>query len=197
MNQEPLPAESPKSLPRSFSWPVAVAGVVLLVVIGVLYSMGEFSHPPLRSDSSSSNSFANSSSPKDEASELRSAIEKQIGKDGLSVTVNDHFDNPSQKVIQVRFEIGNNLTNGMTRRGAMMDVESILKAIDKSGINCAEVTAIGSLALVDKFGQSKKEVVLKATYEGKTIQRIIWSNFLTDDVYKVADDKWFHPAFRE
>lgn len=128
---------------------------------------------------------------------LRHKIKDSIGVDGLSFTINNYFDDPEQLVIQVRFDISESLTEDMVRFGAKSDVKAILQAVDESGLNCYEVTVFGSLSLVDKFGNSSKDVVMKVNYSGSTIQRINWSNFLTDNTFEIADDVWLHPTFRE
>jgi hypothetical protein len=128
---------------------------------------------------------------------LRRRIAKSIGTEGLAFEINNYFADPQQLIIQVRFDIDDNLTNNSIRRGSMRDIASILKAVDESGINCHEVTVFGSFPLVDKFGNSSKEVVVKATYSDTTVNRINWSNFQTENVYEIADNVWQHPAFRE
>lgn len=125
------------------------------------------------------------------ADKLRSTV------DNISVVVNDYFDDPEQKIILVRWDIGDNLTEGMIRLSAKSDVADILRTIGESGINCREVTVFGSFPLVDKFGHSSKDVVVKASYKGATIKRINWDQVLIDNMYEIADEKWFHPTFRE
>ena len=133
--------------------------------------------------------------PEVETRKLRHLIVKAVSRDNMSFEINDRLGHPTQKIIQVRWQISDNLTNRLMRRGAMMDIEAILKAVDESGIACFEVKVSGNFPLVEKFGNTSNSVVTKATYKGSTIQRINWPNFITDDVYNIADDAWFHPAF--
>ncbi|WP_147274255.1 hypothetical protein [Bremerella cremea] len=192
----------PNSLTRFIpSWPICIAGVVLLITIVVLVSMGELEFRPSwpgGSSSSPSPSFVsvNGNTPRSESEAFRELVKNRVGSEGLEFTINDDLDLDSRKIIQVRFDIGDNLTDGMVKRGAMMDIEAILKAIDESGIYCGEVTVFGSFPLTDKYGGSKSEVVVKATYSGTEIDKVDWNGFLTDNVYEIADDVWMHPAFR-
>lgn len=128
---------------------------------------------------------------------LRAELEKQFKDQGLSVEINDHALMPEKKVILVRFDLSDNLTNSMIKFGAKSDVANILRAVGESRINCAETTVFGSFPLTDKFGSSQKEVVVKASYSGETIKRIDWSGFLLDNVYEIAENVWMHPAFRD
>ncbi|QDU98083.1 hypothetical protein [Lignipirellula cremea] len=135
--------------------------------------------------------------PEDDSRQFRGLVASAIGAEGLSFMINDSADDPAQKVIQIRWDVDDNLTNSLIRRGAMMDLEQILKAASDSGISCAEVTAFGSFAVEDKLGNATKDLVIKATYSGDTIGKINWSKFLTDNVLEIADDTWEHPMFRE
>ncbi|PQO28700.1 hypothetical protein C5Y97_23245 [Blastopirellula marina] len=128
---------------------------------------------------------------------LRSDLEKQFKDQGLLVEINNHAQMPGKKVILVRLEFRDNLTNSMIKFGAKSDVANILKAVAESGVNCGETTVFGSFPLADKYGNSEKEVVVKATYSGETIARINWSGFLLDNVYEIAESVWMHPAFRD
>jgi hypothetical protein len=128
---------------------------------------------------------------------LRNAIAKAIGTEGLSFSVSNYFEDPSKCVFQVRFRVGDNLTNGMIRSGAKVDIQRILQAADESGLEFHEITVFGSFPLVDKLGNESLDVVTKATYEGSTIKNINWNNFLFKNVYDIAQYHWLHPAFRE
>ena len=127
---------------------------------------------------------------------LRQAIAKSVGSEGLSVKVNDGFDGTASKIVLVYWDINDNLTNGMIRFGAKHDVELIWQAVAKSSISCREVTVYGSFPMVDLYGNSSKDIVLIVTCKGSTIQKINWANFLTDNVYNVADEVWLHPTFQ-
>ncbi len=100
------------------------------------------------------------------------------------------------QTIYVCFSINDNLTEGFIKTGAKMDVEDILKSVQKSGYNYSEVTVVGTFSMQDKFGNSSEDKVLQASYKRSTVDRINWAGFLTDNMYAVADDVWLHPAFR-
>jgi len=100
------------------------------------------------------------------------------------------------QTVHVYFSVDDNLTDGMIKTSAKMDVEDILKAVQKSGYDYSEITVLGTFPLQDKFGNSKESKVLHATYERSTVDRINWQGFLTDNMYDIGDGVWLHPTFR-
>ncbi len=100
------------------------------------------------------------------------------------------------KNIQVYFTVNDNLTKGMVKSSAKINIVDILKAVQSSGYDYSEVTIFGTFSLTDKFGNSEESMVVQATYTRSTINRINWKNFLYDDVYDIADSVRLHPAFR-
>ena len=199
MNLESQSPQSESPRRRYVSWPIVIAGVVLLITIVTLSAMGELEFRPPWTQEAAPKPFVGyaGNAPSSETEKFREMVEDAIGPEGLMFRINNDLKFASRKIIQVEFDIDDNLTDGFVKRGAMMDIESILKAVDESGIYCGEVTVRGSFPLTDKYGSAKKEVVVKATYSGTTIDQVNWSGFLTDNVYKIADDLWIHPAFRD
>jgi len=96
----------------------------------------------------------------------------------------------------VYFAVNGNITKGLTKFGAKKDIEHVLKAIQSSGDDYSEVTLVGTFTLVDKFGKSEESKVLEVSYKRATVDKINWENFLTDNVYDIADSSWVHPEFR-
>ena len=50
--------------------------------------------------------------------------------------------------------------------------------------------------MVDQFRNASETPVVEATFTKDTIDRINFENFLTDNVYVIADDTDRHPEFR-
>ena len=50
--------------------------------------------------------------------------------------------------------------------------------------------------MVDQFGNASETPVVEATFTKETIDRINFENFLTDNVYVIAEDTDLHPEFR-
>ena len=83
------------------------------------------------------------------------------------------------------------------RVGAQIDIVAILEAIHESDVNFREITVFGSFPMVDKYGNSSTDVVLKATFNRNAINKINWDTLLFDNVYDISESTWFHPAFRD
>lgn len=133
---------------------------------------------------------------------IENRIARAVGKDGLEVEVNDYADAPGGKIVLVRWPIGMNFTDSMTRAGARLDVAHILEAIYESGIELHEATVFGSTELVDQYGKTTKEVVLKATFSSPTINRIEWNEpgieaMIMEHILELADSHWLHPTMRD
>lgn len=99
--------------------------------------------------------------------------------------------------ICVTFAIDDNLTENFIKRGAMLDINRMLEIIAQSDIEYEEVFFTGTFPLVDAFGNSEETNVVMVWYRKETVDKINWDNFLTDNVYIIADDLFLHPAFRE
>ena len=84
----------------------------------------------------------------------------------------------------------------MIKYGAKADITYMLKAIKESQYGYKNIEIYGIFPLMDKLGNSKEQIVLKATYTPATVNRINWDNFLNDNIYDIADSVWQHPAFR-
>ena len=128
------------------------------------------------------------------ASRVEYEVKKALGTSNRKVTRVSKVQTAGQ-TIHVHFSINDNLTEGFIKTGAKMNVERILKAIQRSGYDYSEVTAIGTFSMQDKFGNSSEDKVLQATYKRSTVDRINWDGFLTDNIYSIADGVWLHPAF--
>lgn len=127
---------------------------------------------------------------------LKSQIEKALGKSNRDVPRLSDVQFAGQ-AITVRFSIDDNLTENLIKGSARSDVRDILKAIQDSSYPYSQLTAIGTFALRDKFGNSHEDEVLRATYKRSTVDRINWVGFRTDDTYEIADDVWLHPTFQK
>ena len=96
----------------------------------------------------------------------------------------------------VRWAINDNLTAGMVRRGAQIDVRDMLEVIAAGSETYTTVLLRGTFAMVDQFGNASESPVVEATYTKDTIDRINFDNFLTDNVYAIAEATDLHTEFR-
>ena len=96
----------------------------------------------------------------------------------------------------VQWAINDNLTSGMVSRGARLDIHNMLEVIADGQEPYTSVFLRGTFSLVDRLGNASEANVVEATFTKSTIDRINFENFLTDNVYVVAEDTDIHPEFR-
>ena len=105
------------------------------------------------------------------------------------------LDEPPQ--IYVLWAINDNLTEGMLKGGAKLDVTNMLEAIAGSDFEYSSVLVEGTFSLIDQFGNTSEDKVVRALYQRETVDRINFERFLHDDVYDIADDTTIHVLFQE
>ncbi len=131
---------------------------------------------------------------------LKKAVKKSLGGSNRDVKrVDSVVYNADNDAIVIRWAIDENLTNGMTKTGARMDIVDLLKVVQKFGKKYPVKTATfsGTYSLVDQLGNTSEDKVVQVEYPWSTVKQINFDNFNTDNVYKVADDSFIHPAFRD
>lgn len=97
--------------------------------------------------------------------------------------------------VTVEFDIGDNLTDNMVKSGAELDCADILKAIVKSQLQFDQVEIFGNHELQDKFGKVTNTRVVEVLFLSSTAAKINWDNFISSDLYSIADSLTIHPAF--
>ncbi len=102
---------------------------------------------------------------------------------------------PALRVI-VKWAINENLSEGLTKDGARLDGTKILQAIRDAKPDYDGVFLEGTYPLVDRFGNTSEETVVRASYSRATIERINFRNFSFKNVYEIADSAQIHPSFR-
>lgn len=99
--------------------------------------------------------------------------------------------------VEVIWTINDNLTDGMIKGGARLDIRNMLEVMAGTDYPYSNIIFRGTFPLVDNFGNSSEETVVTAEYSRETVERINFSNFLTDNVYTIADDVFIHAAFQD
>ena len=102
--------------------------------------------------------------------------------------------------ITIEWSINSGLSSGSRSRGAKRDVIKILKSIYLSEIPYEDVLLLGTFSLVDKFGNAEEKIVVTAPYSRATIEKINWTNVLTNNAYLISDGEFgvlLHPDFRD
>ncbi|PFP97717.1 hypothetical protein COK06_13060 [Bacillus cereus] len=74
-----------------------------------------------------------------------------------------------------------------------MDTISILKDI-KDEKEISEITFFYKYPLVDAYGNEKKDNVMKLQFNRETLDKINYDNLLHDNLPKIANQYWEHPA---
>lgn len=127
--------------------------------------------------------------PADTKSEIETIAKDVVGDNLVSVTYNK--DN---NFVLVKFKGSENLTNKMTVKGMYMDIKDILekmKDYDKLNVDF-NVT----YTMLDTYGNTSDDIVIKASYPAKVRNKINWDNFLWENIGSVASDWWIHTALK-
>ena len=98
------------------------------------------------------------------------------------------------RTLEIHFPVNDNLTENMILRGAQMDVLAIAQALHAVHPDWQLVIA-GTFPLVDVYGNTSAGQVLLVTLSPATLDRINWSNLITDNLPLIADTYWQHPTF--
>jgi len=130
---------------------------------------------------------------------LKAEIERVLGSGNRDVPrlTAINFDDPEQGAIFINWAINDNLTENLIIFGAKSDATDILKALAQSGIDYTYVILSGSFPMVDEFGNSDEKNVVNLTFNKETVGRINWENFLSDNIYNIADEAFVWVAFQD
>ena len=126
---------------------------------------------------------------------LKEALASELGRSNreprndrlVSVEMED-----SKLVIQWR--INDNLTSNLIQLSAKRDATTILRILSASDVEYSEARLEGTFAIADEYGNAEEEIVVAPEYSPETVGRINWDGFLSDNVYRIADDVYLHRA---
>jgi len=132
-------------------------------------------------------------SPEDALKEsIREAL-GELNRDGNRIHEID-IRGDNNDLVSVRFSLNDNFSDDSILRVGMLDIIDILKAVDSSSIDYSIVIVEGTFLMVDTYGNESEEQVIFASYSKENIDQINWSNFLTDNIFVIADTHNLHPA---
>jgi len=131
--------------------------------------------------------------------ELQQIVTNILGTSNRNVQRLANFSyDPGNSEITVTFAANDNLTESMIKFGIQMDIEDILKTIQQSNtsIPYTSIFVMATFPLTDVYGNSKESNVVLATYNRTNLDKVNWDNFITDNVYLIAnqDTLFIHPA---
>lgn len=101
------------------------------------------------------------------------------------------------ETLVIDFTINENLTEDLIRYGAKMDFVTILKLLSVTEIPFTSASISGSYSLVDLYGNASETMVVYGLYTKDIISKINFSNFITDNVYILAEENFIAPAFQD
>ena len=133
---------------------------------------------------------------------LRQAVGNALGSSNRGRNPRpDQWDAPFGHTIILRWAIDDNLTEGLVKSGARLEVVKILKAIrahpDWTTKKYPGVTMSGTFTLVNDLGEESEDVVIRAHYDRATINRMNFDNIDFHRILNVADPVFIHPTFQE
>lgn len=99
--------------------------------------------------------------------------------------------------ITVWMPLAEGFSRESTRSFAKRRVRDVLKEIDESGVSYNLVRIAGTLPLSNQYGRTKEKKVMMVDYNKSTVDRIQWESFLFENMFEIADEMQFHPAFQE
>jgi len=129
--------------------------------------------------------------------QFEKTIEKTLGESNRNVKrLSELQYNATNGQLIIKWALNDNLSTGLVKRGAMLDISNVLKYISQNDVPYPyqQVSFYGSFPLVDAFGNSSEQQVVVAYYSKNTIEKIQWDNFITDNIFIIADSVTLHPA---
>ncbi|SNR96392.1 hypothetical protein SAMN05446037_1002116 [Anaerovirgula multivorans] len=110
----------------------------------------------------------------------------------IDITIED-LENDN-KTIDITLVANENLTTNMTKSTIHKDSVEILEELYNHD-EIEEVTLIWQLPLVDTYGNEETKNVMIVSINKEIANKINWSNFDYNNIPKIANDYWEHPAF--
>lgn len=96
--------------------------------------------------------------------------------------------------IEVFWGINESLTEGLTKAGMWQDVADVADALVDSHYTVRRLTMEGSLPLVDIYGNTSEDIVIRVAFDDQTLYRANWDSMDIHDIYMIADELYLHPA---
>jgi hypothetical protein len=129
---------------------------------------------------------------------LHDAVAKELGDSNPNLERLPEFSAHKGEYIVLQWAINENLTEGLTKDSARLDAVRILKAIKSVAEHdrYPGVAMKGSYSMQDKYGNVKEMVVIRATYNKATLERMNLDNIDFKTIFDIADIGSVHPAFQ-
>jgi hypothetical protein len=181
----PQPPKPSKPYPWR-NWAILGAVILVLFTIGRLTNNDTPSSSPVTSAAATSPAApkptskpaAAETAPVSSEQLLRDAVAKELGDSNRNVERLPEFSAPEGEYIVLQWAINENLTDGLTKDGARLDAVKILKAIKSvpEHDRYPGVAMKGSYLMQDKYGNAREQVVIRASYDRATLERMNLDN---------------------
>ena len=129
---------------------------------------------------------------------LRNAVAEPLGESNRDVRRLPQFEAKEGEYTVLTWRINESLTEGLTKDSAHHDGVEILRAI--KGVpehdRYKGVALKGTYPLVDKYGNSKEQIVIRANYDRSTLEKINFDGIDFKTIFDIADSGSTHPAFQ-
>lgn len=125
---------------------------------------------------------------------LKAAVTKQLGSEPEVFLL---LPDEDSQILYISFEISDNLTANMMRRGAWIQVRELLELVQRSGIS-ENLTVYGTLELIDDMGNSVgQRDVLSVDFWEERVPLLNLENLqTTEQLERAATSVTYHPAFQ-
>ena len=125
---------------------------------------------------------------------IEGTIEKLFDDRVVEITINDHFEKESKKIVLVDLRARSGPTARSTINGAHSDAIKLMQGVF-SFEEVIEVTSFWETVLVDQYGQEKVDNIVKVSFDRETADKIKWENIKSDNIPNIATDYWKHGSF--
>jgi hypothetical protein len=129
---------------------------------------------------------------------LESVLSNELRDSNRDVArVSEINKNEITEQINITWTINDNLTEKLIRYGARKDIITILDTIYHSNVDFEEVFLSGTFSMVDQYGDSSEDIVIKALYTKSILDDINWDAeyILIDTIYDIALTSDVHKTF--
>ena len=102
----------------------------------------------------------------------------------------------SDGVIQINIAGGDNLSSRLIRNGMILEGYDIIKALQGRD-DFSEIVMRWTFPLVDAYGRSYEDVVMKIDITRETLEKINFDNFVFENLPNIADEYYQHPVLND
>lgn len=179
-----------------------VTNLYVTVVNGVVTEVKDgltIVYPKSVSESEASDNPSNSESLSVEELTLEAAVNSaiesaRVEKDRISI--NDDLGTGSGKIVLLYLKGGDNLTNKMIKTGMLMNTKDILQTLQLRD-DISEITFFWSFPLVDAYGNTSEDTIMKVNISKETLGKINFERFDYNSIPDIADDYFEHIALSQ